>query len=255
LFAAVAVGGIVAAFLLPPWRQPPSYHSFADARTLIGIPHCLNVLSNVPFLAVGLMGLRLAARRDRFIEPRERAAYMVFFAGACLTCFGSSYYHWAPRDETLVWDRLPMTLTFMSVLAATIGERISAQAGWRLLWPLTAAGAASVWWWQRTGNLVPYGATQYFSILLIGLLLLLFPASYTRSGDLLIATGIYILAKVAEALDRPIYAATGWISGHTLKHLLATLAVYWVLRMLRKRAPLAAVARVAASSRPRLPLY
>jgi hypothetical protein len=255
LFAAVALGGMAAAFLLPPVRQPESYHHFADARILAGIPNGLNVLSNAPFLLAGLMGLWFLAGRDRFVDSRERAPYAVFFVGACCTSFGSSYYHWSPRDASLLWDRLPMSLSFMSLLAAMIAERISVQVGVRLLWPLVAAGAASVWWWQWTGNLVPYGVAQYFSIVLIGLLLLFFPPSYTRGGDLLAATGIYALAKVAEALDGRIYAFGGWISGHTLKHLLAALAVYWVLRMLRKRTPVVSVARVAASARPRLTFF
>jgi hypothetical protein len=255
LFVAVALGGGAAAFLLPPVRQPPLYHNFADARTMAGIPNCLNVLSNAPFLVVGLMGLWFLAGQDRFVDPRERAPYAVFFVAACCTWFGSSCYHWSPQDATLAWDRLPMTLSFTSLLAAMISERISVPAGARLLWPLVAAGAASVWWWRWTGNLAPYGAAQYFSIVLIGLLLLLFPPSYTRGGDLLVATGIYLLAKVAEGQDHRIYGLTGWISGHTAKHLLAALAVYWVLRMLRKRKPVVSVARVASSPRPRLPLF
>ncbi len=255
LFAAVAIGGTIASFLLPPLRQPQWYHHFADDRAWAGIPNCLNVLSNAGFLVVGLMGLWYLTGRERFIEPRERAAYVVFFLGVCATCVGSACYHWAPRDATLAWDRLPMTLAFMSLLSAMIAERISVKAGAQLLWPLVTAGAASVWWWRWTGNLWPYMAAQYFSIFLIGWLVLLFPTGYTRSGDLLIVTGFYILAKIAEALDAPIYALTNWISGHTLKHLLATVAVYWLLRMLRKRAPRAATAHIASSSRPRLPVF
>jgi hypothetical protein len=255
LFAAVALGGAIAAFLLPPLRQPQSYHQFADDRTLAGIPNCLNVVSNAGFLVVGLLGLWYAATRDHFIEPRERTAYMVFFLGVCGTCFGSGYYHWAPRDATLAWDRLPMTLAFMSLLSAMIAERISVNAGARLLWPLVAAGAASVGWWRWTENLWPYVAAQYFSIFLIGWLVLVFPPSYTRSGDLLVVTGLYVLAKVAERLDGWIYTLTGWISGHTLKHLIATAAVYWLLRMLWKRRSRASRAHVAFSPRPRLVIY
>jgi hypothetical protein len=241
--------------LLPSLRQPESYHHFADDRTLAGIPNCLNVVSNVAFLVAGLMGLWFVAGRDHFIDPRERAAYVVFFLGVCGTCFGSSYYHWAPRDATLAWDRLPMTLAFMSLLAAMIAEHVSVTAGARLLWPLVAAGAASVWWWRWTENLWPYMAAQYYSIFLIGWLLLFFPPSYTRSHDLLTVTGFYILAKIAEALDERIYAWTGWISGHTMKHLIAAVAVYWVLRMLRKREPRASMAHIASSPRPKLSIY
>ena len=252
LFAAVALAGNIAAYLLPPLRQPESYHQFADGRTLAGIPNCLNVVSNLGFLVVGVMGLWYLAGSDRFIEPRERNAYLVFFLGVCGTFFGSAYYHWAPRDATLAWDRLPMTLAFMSLLSAMIAERISAIAGRRLLWPLVAAGAASVGWWRWTGNLWPYVAAQYFTIFLIGWLLLLFPPSYTRGGDLLVVTGLYALAKVAERLDGWIFACKGWISGHTLKHLLAAAAVYWLLRMLRQRASRGSLSQLAISPHSRL---
>jgi hypothetical protein len=255
VFAAVAVGGAIASFLLAPLRQPQSYHQFADGRTLARIPNCLNVVSNVGFLAVGLLGLWYLAVSDRFIEPRERTAYVVFFLGVCATCFGSSYYHWAPRDATLAWDRLPMTLAFMSLLSAMISERISVNLGARLLWPLVAAGALSVAWWRWTGNLWPYMAAQYFTIFLIACLVLGFPPSYTRSGDLLIVTGFYVLAKVAELLDGWIYSLTGRISGHTLKHLIAAGAVYWLLRMLRKRAPRVSKAHLAFSAHRRPTIY
>jgi hypothetical protein len=255
VFATVALGGTIAAFLLPPLRQPQSYHQFADGRTLAGIPNCLNVISNAGFLVAGLLGLWHLAMSDRFIEPRERAAYVVFFLGVCATCFGSSYYHWAPKDATLAWDRLPMTLAFMSLLSAVIAERISVNVGARLLWPLVAAGAFSVAWWRWTGNLWPYMASQYFSIFLIGWLMLVFPPSYSRSGDLLAVTALYGLAKVAEGLDARIYALTGWISGHTLKHLIAAGAVYWLLRMLRRRVPLVSRAHLAYSPHPKAAIY
>jgi len=101
---------------------------------LAGIPNCLNVVSNAGFLVVGLMGLWYLAGRDHFIEPRERAAYVVFFLGLCGTCFGSGYYHWAPGDATLAWDRLPMSLAFMSLLSATMAERISAFSSLAMNW-------------------------------------------------------------------------------------------------------------------------
>jgi hypothetical protein len=145
-----------------------------------------------------------------------------------------------------------MTLAFMSILAATMAERISVTVGTRLLWPLVAAGAASVWWWRWTENLWPYMAAQYFSIFLIGWLMLFFPASYTRSGDMLIVTGFYVLAKVAEALDARIYDLGHVISGHTIKHLIAAMAVFWVLRMLQKRKPQSSVSLLSRSPRSKL---
>jgi hypothetical protein len=50
--------------------------------------------------------------------------------------------------------------------------------------------------------------------------------------------GFYALAKVLEALDRPIYNLGHIISGHTLKHLAAAMAVYWLARMIQKRRPM-----------------
>jgi hypothetical protein len=51
--------------------------------------------------------------------------------------------------------------------------------------------------------------------------------------------GFYVLAKILETGDRQIFALTGHtVSGHTLKHLAAAMAGYWMLRMLRRREPL-----------------
>jgi hypothetical protein len=189
------------------------------------------------------MGLRLLSRKRRstepggFIEASERWAYVVFFLGVILTGFGSAYYHWRTSDSTLVCDRLPMTLTFMSLLAATITERIHVKLGVLLLAPLAVAGLASVFYWQRTGNLWPYAGVQFYSPLLIALMLWLFPPRYGRTADLLWVIAIYALAKAAEAFDQAILNTTTLLSGHTLKHLLASVAVFWLLRMLSKRKP------------------
>jgi hypothetical protein len=128
-----------------------------------------------------------------------------------------------------------MTVAFMSLLAAMIAERIDVKAGLRLLWPLVLAGVASVWYWRWSGNLWPYAAAQYFSIVLVALIIVLFPPRYGRDGDFLWVAGLYALAKIAEALDARILGSTRFISGHTLKHLIAALAVYGVLRMLVRR--------------------
>ena len=244
LIVLVALAGALAALLPPPFKQPQAYHQFADQRTWFGLPNFLNVISNVGFLLVGLAGLHLlwnnttAKASRRFVEPSERIPYAAFFLASIFTCFGSAYYHWRPGDSTLVWDRLPMTMAFMSLLAATIAERIDLRAGLRSLGPLILAGAASVGYWRWRGNLWPYAAVQYYSVLLVSLMIFLFPARYSRSADLLWVTVLYALAKVAEALDARILAASRLVSGHPLKHLIAALAVYWVLRMLVKRQPL-----------------
>ena len=245
LVALLILVGLVAMFILPPLRQPQGYHQFADQREVVGIPNFLNVVSNGPLLLVGLIGLRFLARKRRSTEPggfiatSERWAYVVFFFGVTLTGFGSAYYHWRPSDSTLVWDRLPMTLTFMSMLAAIITERIHAKLGVRLLAPLVIAGVVSVFYWQWTGDLWPYAGVQFYSPFLIALMIWLFPPRYGRTADLLLVIGIYALAKAAEACDQAILNTAKLLSGHTLKHLIAAVAVFWLLRMLSKRTPTA----------------
>lgn len=243
LVASLTVLGLLAVFVLPPLRQPQEYHRFADQRALLGVPNFLNVLSNVAFVLVGVEGLCFLARKRParlsgvFMDPSEQWPYLVLFGGVLLTGLGSAPYHWRPCDSTLVWDRLPMTLVFTSLLAATVAERIHLKLGIRLLVPLALAGVASVCYWQRTGNLWPYAGVQFYSLCLIALMICLFPPRYNRTTDLVWAAGIYALAKVAEAFDTAILNALGFTSGHTLKHLLAAVAVLWLLRMLGRRMP------------------
>ena len=224
-----------------PIPQPLAYHHFADQRQLWGIPNFADTASNLPFLFVGVWGIVVILRgRVRFIDRRERWPYLIFFVGVALTCIGSSYYHLAPDNDRLVWDRLPMTIGFMSLLAAIIAERIDLKAGVTLLVPLLLLGVASVWYWHLSeqwgrGDLRVYAFVQFFPALGIPLMMWLFPPRYTRSLDLLPAVGFYVLAKVLEAADKRIYALGEIVSGHTLKHLAAVAAAWWILRMLLRR--------------------
>ncbi len=248
LIGAVLVA-VVVTFLFPAIPQNEAYHNFADRRALLGIPNCLNVISNSFFLLVGILGIRFvfrgAAREGTaFVDSRERWTYLVFFVGVTLTASGSSYYHLNPNDHTLVWDRIPMAIGFMALVAAMLDERISVKLGTALLFPLVALGAASVIYWDVTqsrghGDLRPYALAQFGSLVVVVLLIALFPPRYTRTMDFGIALVFYALAKLLEAADKPIFAVGQIVSGHTLKHLAAALSTYWILRMLRLRAPLA----------------
>lgn len=249
LCAAVAATALTAA-LAPRYAQPEAYHGFADQRRMLGIPNFLNVASNLAFVAVGLCGLYFVGRgrrsdgRPAFEAPAERWGWGAVFAGTAATCVGSGYYHLAPDSPRLAWDRLPMAVAFMGMVAAVVSERVSATAGRRLFVPLVLLGPASVWYWRWSAargaeDLNPYGAVQFGSLLLLVLLLVLFPPRYTRGPDLLGGLALYGLAKAAEHFDRAIFAATGErLSGHTLKHLLAAAAILWLLRMLALRRPL-----------------
>jgi hypothetical protein len=222
----LTVCSLLGLLVLSPITQDQGYHQFADQRTLLGIPNFWNVVSNVPFIAVGAAGLR------RF---HHDPITIVLFFGILMTGFGSSYYHWNPNDGTLFWDRLPMTLCFMAILAAAIEERVNARAGGILLWPLLAIGVFSLLLWRWTGDLRLYVWVQFFPILALPLLFLLSPPKYTGTSYWVIAAVLYALAKFFEFYDREIYSAGLSLSGHTLKHLAAAAATFAVLRYFQTR--------------------
>ena len=245
-FLALAIFLGIAALLAPRADLPPSYHRFADQRMWLGIPRFGDVASNIAFLIAGLWGFAFLSRKSslpQFIDARERWPYLGVFLGLFLTAFGSAYYHLAPDNDRLVWDRLPMTVVFMPLVAALIAERVNVKLGLWLLPVLTAVGIGSVIQWHSSvehgaGDLRFYMAVQVYAVLAL-LAALLLPARYTRGSDLLIVAGFYVLAKICEAADHQIFSAGHIISGHTLKHLSAGTAGFWVLRMLQKRQPLA----------------
>jgi hypothetical protein len=167
---------------LPRFRRSP---------TLLGIPHFWNVVSNIPFIVIGAVGLW---------PLRRGTAIVILFLGILLTGFGSAYYHLDPDDSTLLWDRLPMAVSFMAILAIGIEERVDAKAGAILLWPLIATGVFSLYLWRWTGDLRLYGWVQSFPCLLRRCSPT-FPLKYT---DILLArvAPLYALAKVFEFMMR-----------------------------------------------------
>jgi hypothetical protein len=250
LLVALTAGFALAAIFVPAMPQPLSYHAFADCRTFWAVPNFFNVVSNLPFLVGGALGLHLIWNGGgRFIDAREQLPYLIFFLGALLTCFGSAYYHAAPDNPRLVWDRLPMTLGFAGLVAAAVAERADLKLGLRSPGPLLLLGIVTVVYWYATermgaGNLIPYAAYQAWSIAIIVLLLVAWPASrYGRGGLLAWAAVWYGLAKVFETFDLQVYRLLGGtLSGHTIKHVLAAFAVFAIVRQLRLREPIGASA-------------
>ena len=233
LLFGVALGACLA---LPAIPQRITYHAFHDGRSWLGIPNVLNVLSNAPFTIIGLFGLSFLNRATAGAIPMAvRPAYATLFAGLVLTGFGSAFYHWAPDNHTLVWDRLPMTLAFMGLFAAVIGERISPALGRRLLLPLVLLGLFSVLLWARVDDLRLYGVVQFYPVLAIPLILWAFPARHSHGAMLLAAIGCYVVAKLLEDADGRLFALGHLVSGHTLKHLAAAAGGWCVYRMLTVR--------------------
>jgi hypothetical protein len=225
IFMGLMAASLAALPLLPPIPQDQSYHHFADQRTLLGVPNFWNVVSNLPFIAVGVAGLW---------QFHRQATTFVIFLGIFLTGFGSSYYHWSPSDGTLFWDRLPMTLCFMAILAVAVEERLGERLGAVLLWPLLAIGLLSLLLWRSTGDLRLYGWVQFFPCITLPPLLSLRPPRYTGTFYWGVAAALYALAKLCELNDHAIDSHFIF-SGHTLKHFFAAAACFAILGYFQTR--------------------
>lgn len=232
---------IIAVFSIDPIAQDTGYHDFADRRGTLNISNFYNVLSNLPFIIIGIMGMRLVGSgRATGGLPVLQSVYMTFFIGVFLTGIGSSYYHYHPDNQALLWDRLPMTIAFMALFSAILGEYISPQIALKLFIPLLTAGMASVIYWhvselQGHGDLRAYVLVQFLPVLLIPLILLLFNSGLNGNKYIWGIIIAYAVSKLLELLDAPIYSALGVISGHSLKHLIAAFAAFIFYRALRNR--------------------
>lgn len=238
----VLVAGVLplALFAAAPIPQFPGYHDLADQRPLLGIRHFWNVVSNLPLLVIGLMGL------DQLRRKREAAAiaWATTFAGTVLVAFGSSWYHSAPNDATLIWDRLPIGIAFMGFLTALLVEHMNGSArrfAERLLGPLVIVAAVAIWWWYSTGDLSLWVWVQAAPMLAVVLALALLKGRYTHRRYLAYALACYAAAKALELADLQVMQWTGGLmSGHALKHIAAAAGVWCFYVMLRERSAIGA---------------
>ena len=226
---------------MDPISQDPLYHVFSDSNTIAGILNALNVLSNIPYLLVGILGLYKSFQPDTLkVDLENKLAYIIFFFGILLVASGSGYYHLFPDNQTLVWDRLPMAVAFMSLVSIIIGEFISVKLGRYLLLPLLILGLFSVIFWYYTesngvGDLRIYAFVQYYPVLVMPIILLFFNARYSHTGYYWLLFGTYALAKVFEYFDHSIDSFLVVISGHSLKHVISAAGLYLLLKSYEKR--------------------
>jgi hypothetical protein len=219
------------------------YHDFADRSVLFGVPHAGDVLSNVGFAILGIWGLiRLWPVRRNAAIAAGWPGYSVFLLALVLTAAGSSVYHLSPNNARLVWDRVPLALACAGLLAAVRAESRAGVDGRLMTGVLAIAALMSVWWWRITdaageGDLRPYLLIQALPLVLIPL----WQVAYRRPRNERIAFGaailLYIAAKIAELNDHSLYSILAPISGHTIKHLLATVASVAIVRDLIRRVP------------------
>ena len=120
LFSVLFVSIIVFS-LVDPINQSLLYHNFADVRSFGVCSNFMDVVSNIFFLLLGLLGLKHCWYHRQIIAPWS---WRTMFLGVSLVSIGSAYYHLTPNNDTLVWDRLPMTVAFMGLFIALLTEFI-----------------------------------------------------------------------------------------------------------------------------------
>jgi hypothetical protein len=233
----------VIVFTRPPIPQDAAYHHMADTRRVFGVANGLNVLSNVPFALVGIVGLVGVFRRHGGEggnpDSWRRGPYVALFGGTALTAIGSSYYHLMPDNARLVWDRLPMACVCAGLLVIVLAECVSVRAARRLFWPVLVSAAMSVGYWRWSelrgaGDLRPYVLVQYGTLLAIALTLALFRGRLRGERYLIAGLIAYAVAKGFEMADAFVFAITRHVvSGHTIKHLIAAAALACVAAMVR----------------------
>jgi hypothetical protein len=229
-----AIGGLA---WYGPMHQDLAYHDFADQRVVLSVPNFWNVVSNLPFVLVGLLGLaRCRVPHPGLPGAENRRSYIVLFAAILLTGLASGYYHLQPNNWSLVWDRLAMALSFMALFSIIIGEFVSTKMGRQLLLPLSLFGLFSVVYWIATeqngaGDLRLYAITQFLPMLVIAVIIFFWKSENIRTSDMLIIAAGYGLAKLFEFFDNQTYQVL-MVSGHSLKHLAAAFSASWLLIVL-----------------------
>lgn len=237
VYGAIAVVFVTVLALKGPIPQDPAYHDFADQRTMLGIPHFWNVVSNVPMFFIGLAAL---IRFSKWLSNRPDFASkwipIVLAFGVFITSFGSAYYHYAPDNQTLVWDRAPMTLMFMPVFSLLIYDFINPRWGFWAFLISVPLGLFSIACWQHTesigqGDLRFYAFVQFFPMLIGPAILLLSSkkTGYTRYFWLVL--GWYLIAKFFEHFDHETFQLLGFWSGHTIKHLIGAISLYYLVKL------------------------
>lgn len=243
LGAALALYGLLR-LMLGALPQDPAYHDFADTRNGPGgISGAGDILTNLAILAAGLSGLAL--RSGMHVAPEARTAVNVLIAATLLTAFGSVYYHLAPANATLIWDRLPISVVLMSLLALVMADRVHPLFAREALWPFIGLGIASVVLWSVSEamgqeDLLLYLIVRVGAGAAIVFLLILRPPRHTGTVWLVAAISCEVAMAILERFDHQVFRLTGGLaSGHNLKHVLAGIAlafVFWWLRV-RKTLP------------------
>ncbi len=225
ILAILIIISILSFFFIKPIPQDLTYHLFADTRKLLGINNFFDVLSNLPFFFVGIIGLSYTL--SNWI-PKSSWAWFILFSAIALVSVGSAYYHFNPNNQTLVWDRLPMAIVFMALFVVVIGDYIDTRLQYWLLIPMCLLGVFSVIYWNMTDDLRLYAWVQFVSLGLMLIIMFMYQPNNFQTKFLIYAFVFYALSKLTEHFDIEIFNYTSDIlSGHTIKHLLAAVSTFY----------------------------
>jgi hypothetical protein len=218
--AGVVVAAAIAAIVSPAITRGSSFHTYADQRTWLGLPHAGDVLSNLPFVLAGAAGLaRLAA------VASLPSLVFVAIAGVGL---GAGAYHVEPSDAALAFDWGPIVLTLAFLAALVIGDRIDRAAGAAaaVVFPAVAITTVAAWYLDG-GTGAPPGDMRWYVITQATLVAIvafgsLIPATTSapatlHRGWILAGVAGFLAARGLAAADRILLDAVG-LSGHSLKH-------------------------------------
>ncbi len=235
LLTSLILLSFISLLFIKPIPQDLAYHIFADRRTIAGINNFFDVLSNLPFFYVGLLGV-VSIKKHWGVD--SSMSWLILFLSVLFVSIGSSYYHLNPENQTLTWDRLPMAIGFMALFVVTITDYVHPQLEKWLLLPMCLLGIISVGYWHFTDDLRFYAWVQFVSIALLVLIISMYKPTHLRTKYILYAILFYTLSKIAEYYDQSIFKLTSfYFSGHTIKHLLAAAATYCFYLLLIHRVP------------------
>ncbi|MDZ7938586.1 MAG: hypothetical protein U5M53_10030 [Rhodoferax sp.] len=232
------LGALALAAFGPAVAQYANYHAFADQRGAWGVPHAVDVLSNLPFALAGVLGL-FGVWKQRAVAQVDARWQLItlFFAGLLVTAVCSGYYHWRPDNAGLAVDRCGMVVAFAGLLGAAVADRVGVRMGWVVAGLVLFAGPASALVSLYSGNLLPWAVLQGGGVLLVLCLALRAPVPGAWRLPLLSVIAWYALAKILELNDHHVFAWTqGLVSGHSLKHVAAALAAWPVLSVMHNGA-------------------
>ena len=218
----ILIVSIVALFQIEPIAQDLAYHNFSDQLRFWSIENAWNVLSNLPFVIVGIFGFLWSLTLKKF-----RSQFIFLSLAVALVGLGSAYYHFNPNNETLVWDRLPMTLAFTTIFSLVISQFINEKIGYGFWSILVLIGIGSIWYWNKFNDLRLYALVQFYP--LIAILLCLFFSQTNKHLKLSywLLLSFYVIAKICEHFDMEIHEFLVVFSGHSLKHVFAALGLWF----------------------------